>query len=258
MLRSAKDIISTYKLLAKDGEIGKIKDFFFNDIFWTIRYLVVDTGKWLQERLVLISPTALGKPDWNMKFFPVNMTKNKIEQSPSVEKDKPVSKQREDELMTYYTWPVFTYGIETAHFAEMEIMAERLKKAEEENNKKESDEKNNDDPHLRSNKEVSGYSIHALDGSIGHVEDFIFNNNTWIIRYMVIDTRSFLPGRKVLVSPEWIKNVDWLKKEVLVEMTRDSIKKSPEFDPAEPVNRAYELKLYDYYGRPTYWDNVNK
>ena len=130
MLRSSKEIISTYKMLAQDGEIGKVKDFFFNDIFWTIRYLVADTGKWLQKRLVLISPAALGQPDWTLKSFPVKMTKEKIEKSPPVERDKPVSKQRESELMAYYTWPVFTYGIESTHFAEMQLMAGRLKIAE--------------------------------------------------------------------------------------------------------------------------------
>jgi hypothetical protein len=247
--------MGTYKLLAEDGEIGKVKDFFFTDIFWTIRYLVADTGKWLQERLVLISPTALGKPDWTLKSFPVNMTKEKIEQSPPVEKDKPVSKQREADLMTYYTWPLFTYGVESTHFAEMQLMAERLKLAEDEIGEQESGEEKRDDPHLRSIEEVNRYSIRALDGSIGHVEDFIFEDLTWIIRYMIVDTRNFLPGRKVLISPEWIKNVDWSSKEVSVDMTCDSIKKSPEFDPTAPVNRSYELQLYDYYGRPTYWDN---
>jgi hypothetical protein len=250
--------MGTYKLLAKDGEIGKVKDFFFSDIFWTIRYLVADTGKWLQERLVLISPAALGKPDWILKSFPVNMSKEKIVQSPPVEKDKPVSKQREAELMTYYTWPMFTYGVETTQFAEMQLMAERLKLAEDKMSKQESGEDKQDDPHLRSIEEVNGYSIRAQDGSIGHVEDFIFEDTSWIIRYMVVDTRNFLPGRKVLVSPEWINNVDWLNKEVSVDMIRDSVKDSPEYDPSKPVNRSYELQLYDYYGRPTYWDNQNK
>lgn len=158
--------------------------------------------------------------------------------------------------MTYYTWPMFTYGVDSTHFAEMQLVAERLKLAEEEISRKESTGKEKkDDPHLRSIKEVNGYSIHALDGSIGHVEDFIFEDSTWIIRYMIVDTRNFLPGRNVLISPEWIKNVDWSNKGVSVNMTCDSIKNSPEFDPTAPVNRTYELKLYDFYGRPTYWDN---
>lgn len=258
MLRSTNDIIGTYKLLSKDGEIGKVKDFFLNDIFWTIRYLVADTGNWLQERLVLISPVALGKPDWTSKYFPVKMSKEKIEKSPPLENDKPVSKQREAELMTYYTWPVLTYGIETFSVPEMLPEVERFKIKEHENNKNTSrKEINNDDPHLRSSKELTGYSIQADDGHIGHVEDFIFDDKFWIIRYMVIDTRKVLRGHKVLVSPEWIKNIDWFKNEVSVHMTRDSIINSPEFDPSEPVNRVYELKLYDYYGRPAYWENLN-
>lgn len=160
--------------------------------------------------------------------------------------------------MTYYTWPVVTYGIETTLFSEMQLMAERLEVAEKENRAKDSEKGKEDNPHLRSIEEVNGYSIRALDGSIGHVEDFIFEDSTLIIRYMVIDTRNFLPGRKVLISPEWIKNVDWKSKEVSVNMTCDAIKNSPEFDPTAPVNRAYELQLYDFYGRPAYWDDHHK
>jgi hypothetical protein len=253
MLRSINDIIGKYQLMAQDGEIGKVKDFYFSDLFWTIRYLVADTGGWLDQQLVLISPVALGEPEWSSKNLPVALTKERIENSPPVEKDRPVSRQKEDDLISYYNWPMFTYGIDAGHYAEMKLMAERLKQAEEEQQKDKSQEKQSDDPHLRSIREVSGYSIRALDGNIGHVEDFIFDDMTWILRYMVIDTRNWLPGRKVLISLEWIKDIDWATNDVSVAMTCDSIKNSPEFDPSEPVNRGYETQLYDYYGRPRYW-----
>lgn len=252
MLRSLKDIIDNYKLLALDDVIGKVNDFYFNDMFWTIKYLVADTGSWLHERLVLISPTALGEPDWASERLPVNLTKEQIENSPTVDKDKPVSRQQEADLIKYYAWPVnFAYGVDTTHFAEMQLMAERMKQVEEE--RKKSGEEG--DPHLRSTQEVTGYTIHATDDSIGHVDDFIFDDETWIIRYMIVDTKNWLPGRKVLISPEWIEKVDWAKSEVAVNMTRESVKNSPEFDPSKPVNRNYEVQLYDYYGRPRYWGN---
>jgi hypothetical protein len=110
------------------------------------------------------------------------------------------------------------------------------------------------DPHLRSTKELIGYKIHAQDGDIGHVEDFVVHEDDWIIRYMVIDTRNWLPGRKVIIPPDWwIKDISWADSEVVVNVKREDIKKSPEFDPAEPINREYETRLYDYYGRPKYW-----
>ena len=86
------------------------------------------------------------------------------------------------------------------------------------------------------------------------MEDFIVEDHNWTIRYMIIDTRNWLPGgRKVLVSPTWIGSVDWLENKVKVDLTVEQIKQAPEYDPAAPVNRAYEVKLYDFYGRPKYW-----
>jgi hypothetical protein len=108
--------------------------------------------------------------------------------------------------------------------------------------------------HLRSTREVIGYHIQARDGEIGHVEDFIADDQTWAIQYMVVDTRNWLPGRKVLIAPAWIEKVDWLERLVHVDLLRETIQNSPEFDPSAPVNRAYEVRLYDYYGRPKYWD----
>lgn len=251
MLRSIKDISRSYTLSALDGEIGEAMDFLFDDVFWNIKYLVADTGDWLHERLVLISPSALEKPDWNSRHLPVNLTKEIIEKSPPLEKHKPVSRQRESELIRYYSWPVhFSYGIDVSYFAEMQHMAERLKKAQETEVKA---EEGKEDRHLRSTEEVIGYSIQATDGSIGHVEDFIFDDESWIIRYLVIDTKKWLTGRKVLISPEWVRSVDWPGNEVSVGLSVDMVKNSPEYDPSEAVNRAYEVQLYDYYGRPRYW-----
>jgi hypothetical protein len=111
------------------------------------------------------------------------------------------------------------------------------------------------DPHLRSFAEVSGYEIAAADEEIGHAEDFVADTEGWVIRYMVVDTRNWLPGRKVLVSPGWIHEVMWADKQVRVALTRQEVKDSPKFDPSEPVNREYEARLYDYYGRPHYWES---
>jgi hypothetical protein len=109
------------------------------------------------------------------------------------------------------------------------------------------------DPHLRSVREVTDYRIQAADGSIGHVEDFVAQIDPWVIRYLVIDTRNWLPGRKVLLAPAWVEKVDWPARKVHLAATREVVKNSPEFDPSEPVNREYEVRLHDYYGRPLYW-----
>ena len=105
---------------------------------------------------------------------------------------------------------------------------------------------------LRSMKELRGYSIHATDGDIGSVHGFYFDDHYWTIRYLVVDTRNWLPGKKVLIASDWIKQVSW-PGEAYVDMTRKQIEDSPEFDPSAPVNREYEERLYDFYGRAKYW-----
>jgi hypothetical protein len=106
---------------------------------------------------------------------------------------------------------------------------------------------------LQSTQEVIGYYIQASDGDIGHVEDFIADDAAWTMRYIVIDTRNWWPGKKVLVAPQWVTAVNWGESQVQVDLRCEDIKNSPEFDPAAPVNREYEERLYDFYGRPKYW-----
>lgn len=230
ILRSASHLRG-YGLAAKDGSIGRIDDTYFDDQHWCLRYFVADTGNWLNKRLVLIAPVACGHPDWDKKSIPVDLSRDQVANSPEADLAKPVSKRYEVDLHAYYGWPLPWPT--------------------------ESDQPEDAGPlgnsHLRSTREVTSYAIKATDGEIGHVEDFIVEDRTWIIRYMVIDTRNWLPGRKVLVAPTWIASVDWPEGQVTVDLTRDAIRNGPRFDPAEPVNRAYESQLYDYYGRPRYW-----
>jgi len=248
MLRSVNEIIN-YVIEAEDGEIGRCKDFLFDDRHWAIRYMVVDTRKWLPGRKVLISPIALGDPDWKSGRFPVKLTCQQIEESPALDEDKPVSRQYETRWFDYFGWPYYWAGgglweadpYPAALYAKMRSeIALQEKKPEE--------------SHLRSAKEVTGYHIQASDGEVGHVEDFVMEERPWIIRYMVVDTRNLLPGRKVLVSPGWIDSVEWTSGKVGVKLTIDAVKEGPEYNPAEPINREYEIRLYDYYGRPRYWE----
>jgi len=109
-------------------------------------------------------------------------------------------------------------------------------------------------PRLRSADEVEGYHIAASDGEIGHVETFLIDDAAWAIRYMVVDTRNWLPGRKVLVSPAWIQGISWSQNEVTVDLTREQIKNSPPYHKGQPMNREQESVLFTHYGRPTYWD----
>jgi hypothetical protein len=248
MLRSVKEIIN-YVIQAKDGEIGRCKDFLFDDDYWTIRYMVAETGKWLPGRKVLISPISLGDPEGLDHRFTVNLTKEQIKSSPPIDEHAPVSRQYEKKYFDHYYWPYYWAGPGVWGAPPYPIpMPVRQPEAVEE-----TEDGDRDENHLRSVKEVTGYHIQAVDGHIGHVEDYIVDEETWTIRYMVVDTRNWLPGRKVLVTPYWIKSVDWAGNTVEVDLTTEAVKESPHYNPSEPVNREYEIQLYDYYGRPTYW-----
>ncbi len=240
MLRSAKALIG-YRMLSSDNaEVGKVRDFYFDDMIWIVRYLVDDTGGWLRGRRVLLSPAVLEEPDWESELFPVLLSEEQIMDSPGVDMDKPVSRQMEEELSSHFNWP--SYWSEIPMPIPVPGMGTGELPPEEECG----------DPNLRSIKEVSGYSIESMDGDVGQVDDFILDDD-WTIRYIVIDTRRWLPGRKVLVSPSWIESVEWLESKVRIDMMSESIKAAPEFDPTAPVNREYETRLYDFYGRPVYW-----
>lgn len=106
---------------------------------------------------------------------------------------------------------------------------------------------------LRSLHNLVGYRIHATDGPIGHVEDFILRDDDWMIRYLVVDTRNWLSGKCVLISPEGVRDIGWEEREVWVDVPKQTVEDSPPYDPSAPVNREYEMRIYDYCGRPKYW-----
>jgi uncharacterized protein YrrD len=252
MIRSINKVLG-YHIHALDDDIGKVEDFYFDDHEWIIRYVVVDTGKWLPGRRVLISPLEFGEPNWNERRLPVSLSIEQIKNSPEVNTDLPVSRQNEVELVKHFGWVPYWEPLE-AHLSmrPLDVFPEKTSKRSDERMEKE-DEKNWD-PHLRSLKEVTGYHIHASDGNkIGHVEELIADTAAWIIRYIIVDTGKWLLGKKVLLSPHWIEKLDEEAAMVHMDIPEEDIKGGPEFDPAKPVNREYETQLYDYYGRPTYW-----
>jgi PRC-barrel domain protein len=254
MLRNSKELLGC-TIHAEDGNIGKLHDFFFDDKSWTVRYAVVDTGTWLPGRLVLISPVAFKQADWKSKTFPVKLTKKQVESSPDIDSDKPVSRQKEIELHQHFGWPYYwgggvflAGGMSTmAEAGELQPRASRTSAAIA------TQEEPTGDPHLRAMGEVKDYHIQATDGEIGHLEDFIVDDQNWVIRYMVGGTRNWWPGKKVLLSPEWIDRVSWEESKVYVDVSRQAIKSSPEYQEPLPITREYESELFDHYGRTSYW-----
>lgn len=243
MLRSISEIIG-YNISATDGEIGEAHDFLFDDQEWNVRHLVVDTGKWIPGRKVLIAPVALGEADWTKRRLPVSLDRETIEHSPSVDTDKSVSRQQEIELFRYFSWtPYWGAGLMGPYTQPAAVAVPEEPGAEVAKG----------DSHLRSVRHVKGYHISAADGEIGHIDDFILDDSVWVLRYAVVNTRNWLPGRQVLISPWWFKDIDWGAKKVATDLTQDEIRNGPKFDPTQSVNREQEERIYDYYGRPKYW-----
>ena len=253
MLLSIKSL-SNKNVEATDGHIGEVHTYLFDDRSWIVRYLVIDTGKWLPGKKVLVTPSALGKPDGVKNVFPIELTKDQIRHSPDIDTEKPVSRQQEIRLHKYYNWVPYWGGpLGPVPMLPENGLADAGRQPESEQAGGTEDGKK-DDPHLRSTREVIGYKIHAEDGHIGHVDDLIVDEEDWVIRYIVVDPKDWLPSRKVITSTNWIKEINWADSEVTVNATKEAIQKSPEYDPALPVNREYEIRLYDYYGRPKYWE----
>jgi hypothetical protein len=254
MLHNLSDL-KGLTMKARDGDIGEVEDFYFDDDSWTIRYLVIDTGHWLPGRKVLISPISLGRANQVSRKIEVNLTKKQVEDSPGVEADKPVSRQYETSYFDYYGYPYYwggpyAWGAEGIPAAmpmpprtqsEIEVMQRKEQEAS--------------DPHLHSANEVIGhYYIEATDGDIGHVEEFLVDDESWAIRYMIVDTRNWLPGKKVLVAPQWIERASWNDSRVYVNLSRSNIQEAPEYDRSAPLARDYESNLHRHYGRLPYWD----
>ena len=252
MLRSALKLLG-YKIKATDYKIGNVHDFYFDDQIWAVRYLIADTGNWLPGKQVLLSPDSLEIPDRENKIFPVKLTKEQVENSPDISNDQPVSRQHEIELSKYYGWPSYWIGpgayMPSGSIVPPPINPYNSEKVHQEKNK------NNGDLHLRSIREVTGYSIETDDVRFGHVEDFLIEDDTWLVRYLIIDTQNWLPGsKKVVVALHWIKSIDWDNSKVHVELEKGKIENSPEFDYSQPLDRDFEKKLHKFYDKPKYWE----
>ena len=243
-------------LQATDGEIGKVEECLFDDEKWTVRYLVVKTGSWLSGKKVLISPKSVRGVNLWEKSLLVSLTRKQVEQSPDIDTDKPVSRQMETQFHDYYGWPYYWAdagywgmapypgGIPGSPYHQLDpVGPSRLEGGQKRG-----------DPHLRSTREVTGYGIEASDDGFGHVQDFIVDDASWGIRYLVIDTMNFWPSKSVVLAPEWVDSISWTDRRIRVGLSKESIKSSPEYRTDRPFDRDYEERLYSHYGRARYWD----
>jgi hypothetical protein len=248
MLRLAKQF-KNFKLRARDCDIGQAGEFYFDDENWTVRYLVADTTGWINGRQILISPYALDSANEAKQVLPLDLTKKQIEESPPLASDEPVFRSYEILYYGYYGWPIYWNGPYRWGSAAYPTLR---RDAWCEPSRDHACGEENDDLHLRSTSVLSNFHIRALAGKLGDVEDVIIDDETWTIRYLVVDTMNWWAGKHVLVSPRWIDRVNWKESNMFVILSRDIVKHSPEYTP-ESLNREYETALHRHYNRPTYW-----
>jgi hypothetical protein len=243
-----------FSIEATDGRIGTVSDFLFDDTTWKLRWLVVDTGNWLKERKILLHPSAIDRSDGPIQALLVKLTREEVEKSPSIANDEPVSRQMEYRLYGYYgvdpLWGGFYYGgnaiakpMAAPDFAGADFAAAEGAVAP-------GDGHGPGDKHLRSLAEVTGYNIHASDGEMGHLESFLIDDESWDIRYLVVDTRNWWFGRHVLLSPASVRSIEWDLHRVLLNLTCYKIKGSPAWEATGLLDRAYEQVLQAYYAWP--------
>lgn len=236
MLTSASTL-KGYAAKASDGEIGTVADLLFDDQTWRVRWLVVNTGNWLSERMVLAHPTAIGAVDHAAGLLSLAMTKAQVEASPELFEHQPVSQQMEANLYAHYGWdPVYANALFPINPIAQPLsppplfgsdVAEAAADAEDA------------DPHLRSVNSLSGYHIVASDGTIGHVESFAIDEAGWVIKYLIVDTKNWWPGKKVLISPDSVTEISWADRQIHVKLSGDQIKASPPWTPADATAQSF-------------------
>ncbi len=262
-LQPVKDL-QRYAIAAADGDIGTVSDLYFEDQSWTARYLVIDTGGWLAGRKVLLPPHAIQSMDVPGQRLVVKLTKQQVKDSPGAETDQPVSRRYETRLYDYYGFPYYwagpyRWGLTPLGYATRFPLnapgtPEGLQPGVAEDLSARQAEA---DPHLRSATDVRGHAIEATDGSLGHVEDFLVEEDTLAIRYVIVDPISWWPGKHVLVSTEWITGVSWDDRSVAVSVSKEAIRNAPEYDPSAPLERAYETRYHESLGRRGYWERAD-
>jgi hypothetical protein len=240
-----------YAIEASDGRIGSVSDFLFDDTNWIVRWLVVDTASWLSGRKVLLPVSALGRPDPGLRQFPIKLTMQQVEDSPDIDADRPVSRQHETHVYEYYGWsPYWDSGLLPIGGGMAMPVIDTLPRPEPmplgmAGNDTQHAE---GDPHLRSARAVTGFHVHATDGEIGHIVDFLVDDAAWSIRYIKVNTKEWWPGISVLMPPRSVSNIDRPNRKVHLDVDRQEVLNSPPYDPSQTVDGAYDETFLTYYG----------
>jgi hypothetical protein len=251
-----------------DGELGKTEDGYVDREYWVVRYFLVNAGSWLKDRRVLLSTAAALETHWKRQVIVTDLQRERVRRSPALDSACPVTRTKEEEINRYFGWPVYwdisrfpEYPGETGteypevsrpeYHGPSRIYYSRSPE-EEDREAAEPATRCGDHVHLLRTGRILGYHIQATDGEIGHLHELLFDDETWAIRYLVVDTRTFLPGRKALLTPSHVLRVEADESRIYINVRRDVIRNSPEYDSDKVLDREFEERVYDYYSQHTY------
>lgn len=230
MIHTAKQLYGK-KLGARDGDLGHVKDIYFDDLHWGVRYVVADTGSWLSGRQVLLSPRAFGQLEEDGKALLINLTREQIENSPSIETHRPVSRQYEAEYYHYYGWPVYWVG---DGFGGLGGFSGAIPVPAKDGDRHHGHNQR-DDVHLRSTRAVTGYHIQTAGGLVGRVQDFAIDDQTWSISDVIVETGHWFAGREIFISPESVERISYEQSTVFVNLAKEDIQRTAEDARAKPT-----------------------
>ena len=236
MLQSIQQLYGD-KLGASDGEIGDVKYLYFDDQHWAVRYLVADTGTWLPGKQVLISPRACGALYQPGKLLLVHLSRQQIANCPAIEAHKPVSRQYEETYHHYYGWPYYWQGGGVWGMTGYPVveLPDRPFPADPEPARV--PHPHSGDAHLRSAQAVNGYQIKASDGMIGYICDFLMDDQSWVIRKLVIKIGNRFSGNAVQISTGKVDRISYEESTVFVNLSQAAVQQSPQY-PLAPAGQA--------------------
>ena len=244
---------------ATDGDVGTVARFMIDVNRWAVRYIVVATGNWWSGHEVLISPWSIAPGTVPGDDVSLSLTRSQVQNSPPYDPAQALTREHENALLGYYGYPVYWAGpmlwgpvpaATTGAVPDIGVMPPDSSTADPPS---ERDVMESEVSGLADSRQILGTHLHATDGEIGHVDDFLLDFDDWRIRYLLVDTDNFWIGKRVLVAPEWIESFDWPDHMLHVQLDRESIRTSPDYDPDGPLTREDELALFRHYHKGPYW-----
>jgi hypothetical protein len=225
----------------RDGEAETVVGTYFDLIRWALRYLVLRHGS--LGRDILVSPQISGQIRWPERRIVLRLFDEEIEAAPSVDPDQRITRGQEKSCNEYFFLPDYWVGEDLWGEEKSPTELRTGLRSAQSNSRTDGDEKS----YLLSGSEMKEYSLQCPQGTIGGVEDFLWNLDNFAIRFLMIDVGGFLSPKKTLLSPLWVTSVNRGEQELGVELPKDAIENAPAYEAGEPLTPAYERNLMSHY-----------